>query len=50
MRRIAVIKDPDAIAAILAHPAHRDDDPQTGPDPPQLQLDLEPQHPLFESA
>ena len=36
MRLIAVIKDPKAIAAILGHPAHRDDDPDSGPDPPQL--------------
>jgi hypothetical protein len=46
MRLIAVIKDPNAIAAILDHPAHRHDDPDSGPDPPQLSLDLEP----FESA
>jgi len=41
MRLVAVIKDPNAIAAILAHPHHRDDDPDIGgPDPPQLSLDL----------
>jgi hypothetical protein len=34
----------------LAHPTHRDDEPDTGPDPPQLQLDLEPHRELFESA
>ncbi|MBK8481828.1 MAG: transposase [Proteobacteria bacterium] len=49
MRLIAVVKDPDAIAAILAHPAHRDDDPGTGPDPPQLPPNLEPQPELFQS-
>ncbi|MCP4968959.1 MAG: hypothetical protein GY926_27495, partial [bacterium] len=51
MRLVAVVKDPDAIAAILAHPAHRDDDPdpQSGPDPPQPPLDLDPQRELFES-
>jgi len=43
MRLIAVIKDPTAIAAILAHPAHRDDGPHSGLDPPQLHLDLQPQ-------
>jgi hypothetical protein len=50
MRLVAVIKDPEAIAAILAHPAHRDDDPQSGPDPPQLHLDLERQRELFAST
>jgi hypothetical protein len=50
MRLVAVIKDPVAIAAILAHPAHRDDDPNSGPDPPQLQPDLAPQRELFDSA
>ncbi len=41
MRLIAVIKDPDAIDAILAHP-HQccDESPAVGPDPPQLPLDL----------
>jgi hypothetical protein len=41
MRLIAVIKDPQAIAAILNHPAHRDDDIHSGLDPPQLHLDLQ---------
>jgi hypothetical protein len=50
MRLVAVIKDPDAIGAILAHPAHRDDDPKSGPDPPQLPLDLEAQRELFDSV
>jgi hypothetical protein len=50
MRLVAVINNPKAIAAILAHPAHRDDDPQSGPDPPQLQLDLDPQRELFASV
>jgi hypothetical protein len=38
MRLVSVIKDPDVINAILAHPHHRDDDPDVGPDPPQLTL------------
>ena len=50
MRLVAVVKDPNAIAAILAHPAHHDDDPQSGPDPPQLPRDLEPQRELFKAA
>ena len=50
MRLIAVIKDPKAIAAILGHPAHRDDDPDSGPDPPQLALDLSPTAVAFEPA
>ena len=50
MRLIAVIKDPKAIAAILGHPAHRDDDPDSGPDPPQLALDLQPHPEAFEPA
>jgi len=40
MRLVAVIKDPKAIAAILEHPSHRDDDPDSGLGPPQLALDL----------
>jgi hypothetical protein len=50
MRLIAVIKDPTAIAAILAHPAHRNDDFDSGPDPPQLRLDLQPHGEAFEPA
>lgn len=52
MRLIAVIKDPTAIAAILNHPAHRDDDPDSGsgPDPPQLHLDLQPHCEAFQPA
>lgn len=50
MRLIAVIKDPKAIAAILDHPAHRHDDPDSGPDPPRLAADLEPRLELCEPA
>ena len=50
LRLVAVIKDPQAIAAILGHPAHRDDDPDSGPDPPQLALELEPHPVAFEPA
>ena len=50
MRLIAVIKDPKAIAAILDHPAHRHDDPDSGPDPPQPHLDLQPHLEAFEPA
>jgi len=50
MRLVAVIKDPKTIAAILDHPAHRDDDPDSGPDPLQLALRLEPPPEAFERA
>ena len=44
MRLIAVIKDPKTIAAILAHPAHRDDHPHSGLDPPQLGSEANPSY------
>jgi len=50
MRLVAVIKDPKAIAAILANPHHRDDDPDAGPDPPLLPLPREPQLELLDPA
>ena len=43
MRLVAVIKDPKAIAAILDHPSHRNDDPDSGLDPPLPALDPKPQ-------
>ena len=46
---IAVLS-PKVIKAILNHPAHRDDDPDSGLDSPQLTLDLQPQIEAFESA
>ena len=50
MRLVAVIKDPKVIATILNHPAHREDDIESGPDPPQLPLDLHYDRDDFDAA